>query len=189
MPHIEITLDGGNLTDSEMESLLETGSRDSAGSSPANQPEQEQFVTNPLTGCLVNLDDIDSLILECDEVKKQMQDLRAFDQLLREVAWKKTAGNTKTRRLRGKKYQAKVEQGPRYPVGSILKEAYNSYPQYRDKFLRIDSVKLQMREYAKLEGMASDDPAFDNFKGMLQKAMENGSEGLATVSLEGQVTV
>lgn len=187
MPHIEITLDGGHLSDSEMETLLDTGDSDGKEQQAAATAEDDQLVTNPLTGCIVNLDDIDSLILGCDEAKKQMQELRMFEQLLREAAWKKTAGSTKTRRLRGKKYQAKVEQGPRYPVGSILKEAYNSYPQFREQYLRIDSVKLQMREFAKLGGMTSDDPAFDNFRGMLVKAMENGSEGLATVSLEGEI--
>jgi hypothetical protein len=188
---MSVELSGGELSESELTKLMETGlecEESGAGegeesrSEPA--PEASSDLINPVTGCIVNTDDIDSLILGCDECKRLLDDINTFYRTLREIAWSKTAGTTKTRRLKGRKYQAKIEQGQRYPVGSILKEAYNAFPAFRDKYLRIESVKLQMREYAKLEGTTSDDPAFVQFSGMLKDAMEKGSDGLPTVSLE-----
>lgn len=151
---------------------------------PDCQLHEPSEIINPVTGAIVSLDDIDSLILGCDECKKQIDELNTFYRTLREAAWAKTTGTTKTRRLRGKKYQAKVVQGDRYPVSAILKEAWNSYPQFRDKYLRISSISLQMREAAKLDSMTSDDKAFVQFKGMIKDSIEKGSEGLPTVSLE-----
>jgi hypothetical protein len=75
-------------------------------------------------------------------------------------------------------------QGDRYPVGSILKEAWNAYPQFREKYLRIGSVNLQMREVGKLKSLKSDDPAFVQFKGMIENSIANGTDGLPTVSME-----
>lgn len=139
---------------------------------------------NPVTGAIVNVDDIDSLILGCDECKRQLDELNAFYRTLREAAWSKTTGTTKTRRLKGRKYQAKVVQGDVYPVGAILKEAWNAYPQFAPKYLRIGKIDPQMREVAKLKGMTSDDPAFVQFKGMIEDALTKGTEGLPVVSLE-----
>lgn len=184
-------LTGGELTDAEMATLMETGIECGEEDGPQAEAKadaaavaQETEIINPVTGALVNLDDIDSLILGCDECKRLISELEIFYRTLREAAWAKTSGTTKTRRLKGKKYQAKLEQGTRHPVGAILKEAWNSYPQFREKYLRIGKIDPQMREVAKLEGMASDDPSFNQFKGMIKDAIEKGSEGLPTVSLE-----
>lgn len=191
---VSVDLSGGELTDKEMATLMETGvvceedGPQAEAAADAAAVAQATEIINPVTGAIVSLDDIDSLILGCDECKKLISELEVFYRTLREAAWAKTAGTTKTRRLKGKKYQAKLEQGPRYPVGSILKEAYNAFPQHRDQYLKIGKIDLQMREVAKLEGMASDDPSFNQFKGMIKDAIEKGSEGLPSISMEGDVT-
>lgn len=149
--------------------------------------EQSNETMNPLTGALVDLDDIDSIILAIDGTdgtKRQLNDLKTFDRMLRERAVALTEGDAKTRRLRGKEHQAKVVMGDRYWDQSVLKEAWNSFPKFADKYLRIGSINPQLRECNKLASMTSDDPAFDTFKGMLLRAKENGSDGLATVSIE-----
>lgn len=188
---MSVELTGGELTDKEMATLLETGVACEDGDSPeaeaaanAAAVAQATELMNPVTGVLVNIDDIDSLILGCDECKKLLAELKTFDQTLREIAWSKTQGEAKTRRLKGKQYQAKVVQGDRYPVSAILKETWNAYPQFRDGYLKIGSINLQMREVGKLKSMTSDDPAFKQFKGMIEDAIEKGTDGLPTVSIE-----
>lgn len=190
MSDMSVELSGGQLTEGEMATLMETGveceedGEQTEAAANTAAVAQETEIINPVTGAIVNTDDIDSLILGCDECKKLMNELKTFDHTLREIAWSKTAGTTKTRRLKGKKYQAKVEEGPRYPVSSILREAWNSYPQFREQYLKISKVDPQMREVAKLKSMTSDDPAFGQFKGMIENAIANGTDGLPSVSLE-----
>lgn len=194
MPDMTVNLTCGELSDSEMATLMETGvaceaeaddasdeaAADAAALAAANAAE----LINPITGAIVSLDDIDSLILGCDECKRILDDINTFYRTLREAAWAKTQGETKTRRLKGKKYQAKVVQGDRYPVSAILKETWNAYPQFRDKYLKIGAINLQMREVGKLKSMTSDDPAFTQFKQMIDDAIEKGTDGLPTVSIE-----
>ena len=67
---------------------------------------------------------------------------------------------------------------------SILKEAWQAYPQFREQYLKIDSVKPIAKELKKLEALQTDDAAFGAFAGMLKDAMEKGSEGLARVTME-----
>lgn len=193
---MSIELTGGELTDSEMETLLETGLECEVGDDCADEAKADEAarkaaaaageneIMNPVTGVLVNVDDIDSLIVGCDECKKLISELETFYRSLREIAWSKTTGDAKTRRLRGKQYQAKLEAGGRYPVQSILKEAFSVYPQFRDKYMKIGSINLQMREVGKLKSMTSDDPAFGQFKGMIEDAIAKGNDGLPTIALE-----
>ena len=186
---MSIELTGGELTEGELATLMDTGvecedGENADGANPAAAPRETELM-NPVTGALVSLDDIDSLILGCNECKTQIDELNTFYRTLREAAWAKTTGSTKTRRLKGRQYQAKLEEGYRSPVGAILKEAWNAYPQFRDKYLRIGKVDPQMREVAKLKSMTSDDPAFAQFKQMIDDAITKGTVGVPTVSMEG----
>lgn len=186
MNEINVELPAGQLTEDELESLLDgrDGSSVDEAAADAAACAAETELINPVTGAIVDTGDIDSLILACEECRRILDDTNAFYRTLREIAWSKTEGTTKTRRLRGKRYQAKVVQGDVYPVGAILKEAWNSYPQFREKYLRISRVDPQMREVAKLRSMSSDDPAFVQFKKMIEDAITKGTEGLPTVSME-----
>ena len=192
MPDMTVNLTGGELTDEELATLMETGVACDQGDDSEVADEaaadaaavQSTELINPVTGAIVDLDDLDSLILGCDECKRILDDVNVFYRTLREAAWNKTTGTTKTRRLRGKKYQAKLEEGEEYPSGSILREAWNSYPQYRDEYLRLGSVYLKLRESKKLPGMSSDDPAFGQFKGMIEDAIKNGTKGIPSISME-----
>lgn len=162
------------------------GSSDSEGekSQADAQPPEDGRVMNPVTGTLVDMGDIDSVIVACDECKKLAADLRSFDQMIRQRALQLAQGTAQTRRIRGRKYQAKVVLGDQYPNQSVLKEAYNAFPQFRETYLRIGSLQLQKRETNKLANMTSDDPAFDQFKRMIEAAIEQGSQGLPSVTLE-----
>lgn len=188
MSDMTVNLSGGELTEGELAKLMETGLEcDEAAEEQAADAAAAAAATeliNPVTGAIVDIDNIDSLILGCDECKRLLDELNTFYRTLREAAWAKTTGTTKTRRLRGTKYQAKLEEGDKYPSASILSEAWNSYPKYRDEFLKIGSIKLKMREVGKLAGMTSDDPAFGQFKGMIEDAIKNSTQGMPTVSME-----
>lgn len=155
-----------------------------AASVPASEDEDERLIMNPITGAVVNLDDIDSVIRACAENKQLKADLDTFDRTVREAAVAFTTGTAKTRRIQGKTLKAKVEMGDVYPNQSILKEAYAAYPKYRDGYLTIASVNLKLREFKKLENLATDDPAFESFASMLKTAHQQGSVGSARVSIE-----
>lgn len=125
---------------------------------------------NPLTGALVDTDDIDSLIRACDDAKRQLDDLRCFEDMLRRTIGERATGTTKTRRIRGKQLVAKVEMPDDTWDNSILKEAWNSYPDLRDEFLKISTVGVKLREFKKMVGTTSDDAKFETLKKMISSA-------------------
>jgi hypothetical protein len=145
----------------------------------------EGQIVNPVTYAIVDLSIPDVAISACGENKQMLSDLRDFDMVCRHAVVKMTSGDARTRRVRGQHLQAIVTMGSITPVQSILKEAWESYPQFRDEFLRISTISLKMREFKKLESMASTDPAFNQFKKMLVDAYEQGSEGSPRVDVEG----
>lgn len=147
--------------------------------------EEEGMIMNPLTGELINTDDIDALIAAAIEVKSLLVELRFFGQNLRNKALELSEGDKKTRRLRGKTMTAKLENcGSVYPVGSILKEAWLSYPQYREQYMRIDNIALKLVEFNKLAQTTTDDKAFQSFKDMLERAVSTGSPVTPSITLE-----
>ena len=145
-------------------------------------PSREIF--NPVTGAIVNLDDIDSVIRACAENRQIKADLEAFDATCRLAAAEFTKGaTTKTRRIQGKTLRAKIEMPDEAWDSSILKEAHSSYPKWRDQYLRIGRVEPVMREVKKLVGMTTDDPAFESFRSMVLAANQ-GPRGLPRVTME-----
>ncbi len=142
------------------------------------------MVMNPLTSELVDLNDIDSVIQGCVDIKEIIADAKDFDAMLRERAVEFTTGDKQTRRIRGKKLQAKIVMGTVRPVNAILKEAWQAYPQFRDGFLKISSISMQKRETKKLVDLVTDDKAFESFASMVLAAEAQGTEGAATVTAE-----
>lgn len=141
-------------------------------------------VINPATGVVVDLQDVDSVLKDYEETKKILDEMRYHERLLRKAAWGLTNTGNKTRHLRGGEYQAKVVQGKVSPVQSILKEAWNSYPQFRDQYLRGRlHVDLQMREFNKARQTTTTDPALQQLFSMMNDAYENGTEGSPSLSV------
>jgi len=154
------------------------------GDDDAEGVDQSNTLMNPLTGSLVDMDSIDSVVLACVDAKKQLNDLRCFEETLRRHLGSLTTGKAKTRRVRGKELTAKIEMPDEGWDQSILKEAYSSYSQFRDQFLKIGTVSVKKVEFNKLKEMTTDDPAFNQFKGMLEAAVRPATSA-PTVSLEG----
>lgn len=155
--------------------------------SPADilRGEDDGMIMNPMTGELIDTNDIDALIGAAVEVKSLLTELGFFGNTLRKKALTLAEGEKKTRRLRGKTKEAKLENcGSVYPVGSILKEAWTSYPQFRNQYMRIDGIALKLTEFNKLAGMTTDDKSFQSFKDMLERAVSTGSPVTPSITLE-----
>ena len=142
----------------------------------------DDCLIDPTTGELVALDNADELIDCLERVNKHDSRIYACKQHIRMALAKLAEGEAKTRRVRGKRRRAKLEfPGSRWNQ-SILKEAWNSYPSLRDQALRIGTVDVRAREFAKIRNESG--PAdFEQFKGMILSA-EQPSASPPTVTIE-----
>ena len=143
----------------------------------------DKLLMNPVTGSLIDLTDIDSLIRGCVDCKTLLDDLRCFEETLRRTLGGFTQGEAKTRRVKGKTLQAKLEMADETWDQPVLKEAWESYPKIRDNYLKIGTISVKKVEFNKLANMATDDPAFKQFSGMLKAALREPT-GAPRVSLE-----
>lgn len=132
-------------------------------------------------GEVVDRDDPDALI---DAYEKVRQIELAVDNLkseLRKAIAAKTTGEAKTRYVVGRRRKAKVEMPSDQWEQSKLREAWHSYPQFRDDYLRIGKVDPKLVEVRKLE-RSNGDAAFNVFRDMVLGA-NRGPLGLPTVSI------
>ena len=124
----------------------------------------------------------DELIDCLERVNKHDSRIYACKQHIRMALAKLAEGEAKTRRVRGKRRRAKLEFPGSSWNQSILKEAWNSYPSLRDQALRIGTVDVRAREFAKIRNESG--PAdFEQFKGMILSA-EKPSTAPPTVTIE-----
>jgi hypothetical protein len=136
----------------------------------------------PLTGEIVSLDDIDGMIDLYENLKEKSDAAYACLIALRVALAKKTEGDARTRRIRGKRRAAKIEIPADSWDQSLLKESWNSYPQYRDQVLKIDTIGVQIREFKKIVNTSG--PAdFEQFRNMVTQA-NRGPTGTPTVKVE-----
>lgn len=124
----------------------------------------------------------DVLVDLFEEVRTQEADL--YDRkraLVAEIA-RRTEGDTKTRRLTGKDRTVKVEMPDDSWDQSILKEAFNAYPQHRDKCLKIGEINIQLREWKKIMNTTGEQD-FNLFRDMVKSA-NRGPTGNPRVTIE-----
>ena len=102
---------------------------------PANlvgEVPEPEWIECPLTGELIALSDVDGLIDCFERLKAQSDAIYAVLILIRRTLADKAEGHAKTRRLRGRRRAVKIEMpGSSWSQG-LLKEAFNSYPAFRD---------------------------------------------------------
>ena len=176
-----------NTTGVTADSVHETeeGSIIVSATGPGEPAESDSLVDglviHPFTGSVIDTDDIDSLLNACDVVAQDVADLKQFHNELREIAWSKTSGTNKTRHLVGKTHKGSVTRADVYPDNSILVQAWQTYPQYRDRALKLSSVRPKMREYNKLKQTETDDPAFATFINMINAAFDGREPGTPRV--------
>jgi len=152
---------------------------------PPNEPSaaiDQEILVCPLTGEVIDIADTDSL-LDCYERVDRADKFNYATKLrIRELLAEKTEGNAKTRRVAGRRRLAKVTMPDDSWDQSILREAWNSYPKFRDEYLAISSLRVQSREFKKLVNTAGP-PDLTTFRDMLTRA-NRGPQGVPTISIE-----
>lgn len=140
------------------------------------------LIACPLTCEVIDTTDVDALI-DCYERVSRL-DAKLYDAkvAIRHALADMTEGDAKTRRVRGKRRQAKVEFPSDSWDQSILRQAWQTYPQFRDEFLKIGTITPKAVECRKLAG-TSGPAAFESFRDMVTKA-NRGSLGLPTITIE-----
>lgn len=169
---------GGIALDCEAGSIA-TESKDGV----SNDDRERNLVMNPITGSICDTDDIDSMLLSVNDAKQQLDDLKSYEDMLRRRLGELAEGKTKTRRVRGKSHVGKIEMPDDGWDQTILKESWNSYPQFRDEFLKIATIGVKAVEFKKLREMSTDDAAFGSFKSMLEASVRPAT-GAPRVTME-----
>ena len=123
-------------------------------------------IQSPLDGELVDVTDIDALISLYERVDQFDKQCFRCKQLIREALGNLTEGDAKTRRVQGEQRKAKLEFPSDNWDQSILREAFQSYPQYRDEFLRIEKLAPRLRDVRKLINTTGSD-ALNTFRDMV----------------------
>ena len=128
---------------------------------------------HPLHGEVIN-QDTDSLIRCHDDLLTTEHAMAAFrHEIARQLAARAATtiadpdGKSRTFYLRGEKLRCRIEVPGDSWNQAILKEAYIQYPKYREKFLRIATLAINIREYKKSETGPAD---FVAFKSLLSTA-------------------
>jgi hypothetical protein len=137
-----------------------------------------------LTGELVNeltADELLDLYQHYTEAEKAARNSRI--KIAAELAARSPKeGDCRTTRIRGDQRRAKIEYPEDAWQQSQLKEAWHSFPEFRDEFLSIAELRVKLKEYKKaLRETGPDD--FETFKGMLVAA-NRGAQGLPRIVIE-----
>jgi len=150
-----------------------------------DESASDRSVMNPITGVMVDMDDIDAVIKACDECKTLAADLKTFDDMLRRRAVEFTTGDAKTRRIQGQTLRAKIEMPDETWDQPVLKSLWadERHKEYRDRYLGLGSVNVKKAEFKKLKGLTASDPLFQSFMGALLAA-EKPPTGAPRVTLE-----
>jgi hypothetical protein len=133
------------------------------------------------TGSEPTVDELIDSYQHYDDVEKEARNARV--QIAAALAARSPqSGGCRTARVRGDRRRVKIEFPEDSWDQSRLKEAYYAYPQFRDEFLTIASIRVRLREYGKVV-RESGPEAFETFKGMLVAA-NRGAKGLPRIVIE-----
>lgn len=140
-------------------------------------------ILDPQTGEIVEAGDADQLIDAWDRLKEMEAACRDFKTALATALCALTTDfETKTRRVRGQRRRAKIEMPDSSWEQSRLKEAWFAYPQYRDEFLTIATLRPKLLEVKKMLSEVGG-LEFETFKKLLLSA-DLGPRGLPSVTVE-----
>lgn len=144
---------------------------------------RELELTDPLTGEIVDPKDVDQLAEALQRCSAELDRLHRWHWVLRKhIAEHAPDSDTKTRRVRGRRYRLVLTYPDSCWDQSILKEAWNAYPQYRDQLLRIERIAVKKRELRKARN-ESGPPDWELFRKMILDA-ERPSNAPPTVKIE-----
>jgi hypothetical protein len=144
-------------------------------------PAGGQALADPFTTKEPTVDELIDAYEHYDQAEKGARNSRV--QIAAALAARSPqTGGCRTARVRGDRRRAKIEFPEDSWNQSTLKEAYYAYPQFRDEFLTIASLRVRLREYGKAV-RESGPEAFETFKGMLVAA-NRGAHGLPRIVIE-----
>lgn len=141
------------------------------------------WITCPLTGEMAAPHNVDRLAAMYQRLEACNKAVYAAMCDIRRAMADMTEGDAATRRIRGKNCQVKVTMPAVKFEQSVLKALWESHPDLAHEFMKIETVGVKLREFAKLENMAGSDPAFVYFRDTLTNACR-GRDGLPSVAIE-----
>lgn len=137
----------------------------------------------PLTGEIVEPDDVDTLIDTYERLKLKNDQIYAVMLKIRLALAAQTEGDAVTRRVVGKRRRAKVTMSDEQFDQSVLKELWNSHEELARQYMKIASLSVAMREYRKLANTSSNQPDFVFFRDAMTRA-NRGRTGTPTIAVE-----
>jgi hypothetical protein len=140
-------------------------------------------ITDPMTGEIFDVRDIDSLISLYERRKVVNDQIYSVLVRIRLALANLTEGDAVTRRVRGKKRSAKIKMPDVSFEQAVLKELWNSHQKLALEYLKIETVGVRMKEYKKLVGTSSTEPDFIFFRDALTRA-ERGRVGTPSLTIE-----
>jgi hypothetical protein len=142
-------------------------------------------VTDPLTGELIDTADRDALIAAFGRLRVQQNTINCWrSTLVLALATHCRRDESRTAYVRGERAEVRLEFPPDSWDQQILKEAYHSYPQFRDQYLTVASVRVKLREWMKAKHTVGS-ADWEQFQRMLREA-NLGLKGLPRVSEVGE---
>lgn len=159
---------------------------------PASQPAGDgeltitrvsPALTNPLTGEIVDETSIDELIDCYEYIDAKDKQIFAVKQRIKHLLLARTEGSAATRRVAGERRVAKLTLPAESFEQATLKRLWAEMPDLAEKYLRIESIAVQMREFNKLRGTSTDQPDLAAFRDALTAA-SRGRASLPSVSVE-----
>ena len=145
--------------------------------------EQLPEIDDPLTGEIIDTDSIDQMLDRFEALDEFNRKLYGTLLALRRAIAAKTEGDGVTRRVAGRLRRAKVIMPDESFDQTRLKALWNEYPALAQEYLKIDTVGVRKREYAKLVGTASDQDDFCAFRDAM-KAANCGRTGTPRIEIE-----
>lgn len=171
------------FADSPTAPTLPSSPQATASAASEEAADEAPHLTMP-DGEMVDMTDADALITAYERIEKMDATVYAVKTQIKQALAAMTEGDKKTRRVAGKSRVAVVTMPSGSWNNSKLKEAYNSYPQFRDQYLRIESVAVKAVEFNKTRSMAIVDNApLETFVGMVAAA-EQPPSGNPSVKIE-----
>ena len=138
------------------------------------------------TGELIDVTDADALIDHVNHCRREVGKLMDLKRRCEQALTEMSDGDAKTRRIiTAKGRTLKLEFPSATFQSALLLEAWNSYPDHRDTYLRIGTIAASRREINKLrETTGAID--FEQFKKMVLRA-ERESDAPPKVTIEKDV--
>ena len=133
-------------------------------------------------GVLVDVTNVDELATAYEEIRAAEQALRTRKLLVVEALARHAIGTAKTERVRGQVRRVKIEQPRASWDAGALRRVWEEFPNYRDRYLRIEKIGVQVREIKKLRHEMGP-PEFEEFRRLVLKA-ERYPTGQPRITIE-----